>query len=189
MAALLVGAEGAAGLITAIVFVVRGLAGSDQRIVNGFGNAAWFGILGAAILVAAWALWTGRRWGRGIAVFTQLLILPATWYMGVGSHQWFYGIPIAAVALEGADTVALAMGRPAGPGLRVRYADRTRHGGLGGLHDSDPALADDAYEFDPLAGHDAAAAAPGWPGRLARPWAGCGTTSSAPRCSMGAPSC
>lgn len=99
VAAVLVGAEGAAGLITAIVFVVRGLAGSDQHIVNGFGNAAWFGILGAAILLAAWALWTGRRWGRGIAVFTQLLILPATWYMGVGSHQWFYGIPIAAVAL------------------------------------------------------------------------------------------
>lgn len=74
-------------------------------------------------------------------------------------------VPIAAVALEGADTVALAMGRAPGPGLRVRYADRTRHGGLGGLHDSDPAQADDAYEFDPLAGHDAAAAAPGWPGR------------------------
>lgn len=99
VAAVLVGLEGTAAVVTAVVFVVRGLTGSDQRIVNGFGNAAWFGILGAAILVAAWALWTGRRWGRGIAVFTQLLILPATWYMGVGSHQWFYGIPIAAVAL------------------------------------------------------------------------------------------
>jgi len=98
-AALLVGAEGVAGLGTAAVFVARGLTGTDQHIVNGFGNAAWFGILGAAVLAAAWALWTGRRWGRGIAVFTQLLILPATWYMGVGSHQWFYGIPIAAVAL------------------------------------------------------------------------------------------
>ena len=98
-AALLVGAEGAAGLAVAVVFVVRGLAGTDQHIVNGFGNAAWFGILGAAVLAAAWALWTGRRWGRGIAVFTQLLILPATWYMGVGSHQWFYGVPIAVVAL------------------------------------------------------------------------------------------
>ncbi len=48
---------------------------------------------------AAWALWTGRRWGRGIAVFTQLLILPVTWYVAVGSHRWFYGIPVAAVAL------------------------------------------------------------------------------------------
>lgn len=74
-------------------------------------------------------------------------------------------VPIAAVALEGPDTVALAMGRPAGPGLRVRYADRSRHAGLGGLHDSDPALADDTYECDALAGHDAAAGVAGWPGR------------------------
>jgi len=57
------------------------------------------------------------------------------------------------------------MGRPAGPGLRVRYADHSRHGGLGALHDSDPTLADDAYVFDALAGHDAAAGVPGWPGR------------------------
>ena len=74
-------------------------------------------------------------------------------------------VPIAAVALEGQDTVALTMGRPAGPGLRVRYADHSRHGGLGALHDSDPTLADDAYVFDALAGHDAAAGVPGWPGR------------------------
>ena len=132
VAAVLVGAEGAAGLITAIVFVVRGLAGSDQRIVNGFGNAAWFGILGAAILVAAWALWTGRRWGRGIAVFTQLLILPATWYMGVGSHQWFYGIPIAAVAL----TALLLLFSPA----TLRWLTYSKDSA--GAESSDPANAD-----------------------------------------------
>jgi peptidoglycan/LPS O-acetylase OafA/YrhL len=94
-----VGLEGAAGLSAATAFVVRGLSGADRHIVNGFGTAAWFGILGAIVAAAAWALWTGRRWGRGIAVFTQLLILPVTWYVGVGSHRWFYGVPIAAVAL------------------------------------------------------------------------------------------
>lgn len=98
-AAVLVGLQGAAGLIAAAAFVVRGLSGADRQIVNGFGNAAWFGILGAIVTAAAWALWTGRRWGRGIAVFTQLLILPVTWYVGVGSHRWIYGVPIAAVAL------------------------------------------------------------------------------------------
>ena len=96
---MLVGIQGAAGLIAAAVFVVRGFSGADRHIVNGFGNAAWFGILGAGVLAAAWALWTGRRWGRGIEVFTQLLILPVTWYVGVGSHRWFYGVPIAAVAV------------------------------------------------------------------------------------------
>ena len=98
-AAALVGLEGAAGVVAAVVFLIRGLAGADQHIVNGFGNAAWFAVIGAALLAAAWALWTGRRWGRGIAVFAQLLLLPVTWYVGVGSHRWFYGIPVAVVAL------------------------------------------------------------------------------------------
>ena len=98
-AAALVGLEGAAGVAAAAVFLIRGLAGADQHIVNGFGNAAWFAVIGAALLTAAWALWTGRRWGRGIAVFAQLLLLPVTWYVGVGSHRWFYGIPVAVVAL------------------------------------------------------------------------------------------
>ena len=91
--------EGAAALIAAVVFVVRALAGADQHVVSGFGNAAWFAVIGAAVLAAAWALWTGRRWGRGIAVFAQLLLLPVTWYIGVGSHQWFYAVPIAVVAV------------------------------------------------------------------------------------------
>lgn len=98
-AAALVGLEGAAGVVAAVVFMIRGLAGADQHIVNGFGNAAWFAVIGAALLTSAWALWTGRRWGRGIAVFAQLLLLPVTWYVGVGSHRWFYGIPVALVAL------------------------------------------------------------------------------------------
>jgi hypothetical protein len=98
-AAVLVALEGAAGLVAAVAFVIRGLAGADQSTVSGFGNAAWFAIVGAAVLAAGWALWTGRRWGRGVAVFAQLLLLPVTWYIAVGSHQWLYGIPIAVVAL------------------------------------------------------------------------------------------
>jgi hypothetical protein len=98
-AAVLVALEGAAGLLAAVAFVIRGLAGADQSTVSGFGNAAWFAIVGAAVLAAGWALWTGRRWGRGIAVFAQLLLLPVTWYVAVGSHQWLYGIPIAVLAL------------------------------------------------------------------------------------------
>jgi hypothetical protein len=56
-------------------------------------------VMGSAVLAAGWALWTGRRWGRGIAVFAQLLLLPVAWYMAVGSDQWLYGTPIAVVAL------------------------------------------------------------------------------------------
>jgi len=95
----LVGLQGAVGVIAAAVFVVRGLAGADQHIVNGFGNAAWFAVCGAALLGAAWALWAGRRWGRGLAIYAQMLLLPVSWYVGVGSHRWFYAVPVAAVSV------------------------------------------------------------------------------------------
>lgn len=98
-AAVLVGLQGAIGAVAAVVFLIRGLAGADRHVVDGFGNAAWFGLLGAVLLAAAWALWTGRRWGRGIAVYAQMLLLPVSWYVGVGSHQWVYAVPVALVSI------------------------------------------------------------------------------------------
>lgn len=98
-AAALVGLQGIAGVAGALVFVVRGLGGADQHIVNGFGTAAWFGIFGAVLLAAGWALWTGRRWGRGIAIYAQMLLLPVSWYVGVGSHQWLYAVPLAVLSV------------------------------------------------------------------------------------------
>lgn len=62
-AAILVGMQGAAGLVAAVVFVARGVAGADRSIVDGYGNAIWFVVVGGAVLAAAWALWSGRRWG------------------------------------------------------------------------------------------------------------------------------
>ncbi len=97
-AAVLVGLQGAAAIVMAVVLVVRGLAGADQHIVNGFGTGATITVLGAALLAAAWALWTGRRSGRGLSVFAQLLLLPVAWYMAE-SHQWGYAVPLAVVAV------------------------------------------------------------------------------------------
>ena len=95
---MLVGLQGAVGVIAAVVFVVRGLAGADRHIVNGYGNALWFGLFGAALVAAGWALWTGRRWGRGLAIYAQMLLLPVSWYIGVGSGQWLYAIPVAVLS-------------------------------------------------------------------------------------------
>ena len=75
-AAVLVALEGAAAVLAAVLFVIRGFTGADQHIVNGFGTGATIAVLGAAVLTAGWALWNGRAWGRGIAVFAQLLLLP-----------------------------------------------------------------------------------------------------------------
>lgn len=109
-AGFLVAAEGVAAVAIAVALVVRGLAGADQHVVNGFGTAIWFVLVGGAVLAAGWALLTGRRWGRGLAVFAQLLLLPVAWYLTVGSGQPGYGIPLAVVALA---TVVLLFSRPA----------------------------------------------------------------------------
>src|SRR5258705_8172873 len=97
-AAVVVSLEGAALVAVAAVLAVRHLAGAgDQPWLSGYGTAGWFVVMGAAVLAAGWALWTGRRWGPGVAVFAQILPLPVGRYMAVGSHQWLYGIPIAVV--------------------------------------------------------------------------------------------
>ncbi|OBK75609.1 hypothetical protein [Mycobacterium sp. 1274761.0] len=98
-AAALVALEGAAGLVAAVVYVISGVGSGEQPGMNKFGTAAWFAIIGGAVLAAGWALWTGRRWGRGLAVFAQLLLLPVAWYIAVGSGQWAYGVPVGIVAL------------------------------------------------------------------------------------------
>lgn len=92
--------EGAALLLVAVVLVVRHLAGTEDPVwFSGYGTAGWFTIMGSGVLAAGWALWTGRRWGRGIAVFANLLLLPVAYYMTIGSGQWSYGIPVALIAI------------------------------------------------------------------------------------------
>ncbi|ORA12339.1 hypothetical protein [Mycobacterium arosiense] len=98
-AGLLVVLQGIAALVVAVVLVVRGIAGADQQVVNGLATAGWFVLVGAAVIAAGRALTRGKRWGRGLAVITQLLLLPVAWYLAVGSHRPACGIPAGAVAL------------------------------------------------------------------------------------------
>jgi len=98
-AGVLVAAQGLAALVVAAVLVLRALGGADQHLVNGYGTAIWFGLIGGSVAAAGWALLAGRRWGRGVAVFTQLLLLPVAWYLAVGSHWPAFGIPVAVLAL------------------------------------------------------------------------------------------
>ncbi|OBB91542.1 hypothetical protein [Mycobacterium sp. 852002-30065_SCH5024008] len=99
-AGLLVVVQGLAALVVAAVLVVRGVAGADQRVVNGLGTAVFFVLVGAVVLAAGRALTVGKRWGRGLAVITQLLLLPVAWYLTVDSHRPGFGIPAGIVALS-----------------------------------------------------------------------------------------
>jgi hypothetical protein len=96
---LIVAVQGATGLVVAAILLFRAVGGADQHVVNGFGTAAWFVVAGAAVLAAGCALLIGRRWGRGLAVFAELLLLPVAWYLTVGSHRALIGIPFGITAL------------------------------------------------------------------------------------------
>lgn len=85
-------------MIAAVVLVARGVGGADQSKVNGFATAGWLLLVCGAVLAAGWALITGRRWGRGIAVFFNLLLLGVAWYI-FGSHQVHYAIGVGLAAL------------------------------------------------------------------------------------------
>ena len=101
-----VAAEGVAALIVAAVYLMHAITGASRDAVRGlpaaggfgYGTAAWFAIIGGAVLAAGWALITGRRWGRGFAVFTNLLLLGVAWYIR-GSDQPLYAALVAVVAL------------------------------------------------------------------------------------------
>lgn len=98
-AGLIVAVQGVVSLAVAALLVWRAVAGADQRTVNGYATAAWFALIGAAVLASGWALLRGRRIGRGVAVFANLTLLPVAWYMGVGSHRWCYGVVVGLAAL------------------------------------------------------------------------------------------
>ena len=98
-AGVIVAAQGVAALVVATVLVVRVIAGADQHVANGLATAGWFVLVGLGVVAAGRALVLGKRWGRGLAVITQLLLLPVTWYLVVGSHQPGFGIPAGVVAV------------------------------------------------------------------------------------------
>ncbi|WP_443093679.1 hypothetical protein [Nocardia beijingensis] len=95
----LVTLEGVVAVGVAIVLVVRGVLGHDQSATSGYGTAAWFGVLGGAVLAAGVGLLVGKRWGRAIAVIAQLLLLPVTWSLLTDSHQPVYGTVLGVVAV------------------------------------------------------------------------------------------
>ncbi len=90
--------EGALALVVAVALVVREAAGHHEIAISGYGTAAWFAITGSGVAAAGWALLTGRRWGRGIAVFANLVLLGVAWYV-FSSGQLRYAVVVTAAAI------------------------------------------------------------------------------------------
>jgi hypothetical protein len=98
-AGFVVAAQGATGVAVAAVLLIRAIGGASQRGNNVFGTSAWFALAGGAVLAAGWALLVGRRWGRGLAVFAELLLLGVAYYLATGSHRPLIGLPVAALCV------------------------------------------------------------------------------------------
>ncbi|MCH9733397.1 MAG: hypothetical protein K0U78_02425 [Actinomycetia bacterium] len=90
--------EGALAIAMAIALTVRELGGHHEAAISGYGTAVWFAIMGSAVVAAGVALWTGRRWGRGIAVFANLLLLGVAWYV-FSSGQLRFAVLVGGVSV------------------------------------------------------------------------------------------
>jgi hypothetical protein len=112
--------QGGVAIGTAVVLVVRGLLGRDPGGGSAYGSAAWFAILGAAVVAGGVALVFGKRWGRAIAVVAQVLLLPVVWTMLTDSHQPVLGALLGVVVLA---TLALLFSPQASKWMAAEYGE------------------------------------------------------------------
>lgn len=94
-------AQGLLGVGVGIALMIRAAGGHREEtvVISGYGTAVWFLILGGGLLAAGIGLLRGRRWGRGLVVIAELLLLFVAWYVGVGSRQYLAGVVIAVVCV------------------------------------------------------------------------------------------
>ncbi|HNP56134.1 MAG TPA: hypothetical protein PK331_06755 [Gordonia sp. (in: high G+C Gram-positive bacteria)] len=116
--------QGGIGLLAAAILVIRALGGHHEDFASGYGLALWCALIGLGVLVGGIGLLRGKRWGRGIGVVAQLLLLPVAYALLTDSHQPFLGVPLGfwalgtLVALFSRDALEWAAGDPppdAGP--------------------------------------------------------------------------
>lgn len=97
----IVSAQGLLAVSAGCVYIYRAIGGHKEEtvVIDSWGTALLFFILGGALLAAGIGLIRGQRWGRGLSIYAQLLLLPVAWYVGVGSGHILPGIAVAAVAI------------------------------------------------------------------------------------------
>ena len=95
--------QGLAGVLAAVVLTVRAATGHHEETVaiSGYGTAGWFLVVGGAVLAAGVGLLRGRRWGGGLVVMSEILLVLVAWYVGVDSSRPVAGLALAAMAVVG----------------------------------------------------------------------------------------
>lgn len=96
LAGVLVGLQGLLGLVFAGALVVRSTS-TQARAVDVLGEAAYFAVIGGALVAVGAGLLAGRRWARTPAIVTQLLLLPVVYSLIGPSRQLLLGLAAGAV--------------------------------------------------------------------------------------------
>ncbi|KQR95997.1 hypothetical protein ASG12_17265 [Williamsia sp. Leaf354] len=98
-AGVVVALEGIVAVVIAVVLAVHGATGADESFISSYGTAGWFAILGSGVVAGGVALFTGRRWGRAIAVVAQILLIPVAFALLTDSGQPWLGAPLLVVVV------------------------------------------------------------------------------------------
>jgi hypothetical protein len=98
LAGLLVGVQGLLGLGFAVALVVRAFSAEAPGSV--VGEAAYFVVIGGAVVAVGAGLIAGRRWARTPAIVTELLLLAVVYTLIGPSRQLVLGI-VAGVFVAG----------------------------------------------------------------------------------------
>ncbi|MEU7528630.1 hypothetical protein AB0A74_23060 [Saccharothrix sp. NPDC042600] len=88
-AGVLTALQGLAAVVFAVALVVRAFGAEDTG--NVLGEAAYFAVLGVAVLAVGIGLVLGRHWARTPSIVVQLLLLGVAWYMYGPSKQQLWG--------------------------------------------------------------------------------------------------
>ncbi|MCF8609935.1 hypothetical protein L5G28_07125 [Gordonia sp. HY285] len=91
--------QGVIGVVVAVVYVIREASGHHEDAISGYGSAVWFAVIGGGVLAGGIALIRGHRWGRGIGMMAQILLLPVAYALLTASHLPLLGAPVGIVAL------------------------------------------------------------------------------------------
>ena len=97
-AGLLVVLQGLTGVVFAVALLIRAFSGVET-IGNLYGEAAYFAVLGGAVLGCGIALFLGKRGVRGPITVIQILLLGVAWYAMGPSDRPEYGIPVAGLSV------------------------------------------------------------------------------------------
>jgi hypothetical protein len=115
-AALVVGLEGLAFGVLAVVLLVLSVVGSPDSLGRALAEVVYVGLAAAALLTCARGLWRLASWARGPVVALQILLGVLGYTSAFQAEQPLVGVPVLVL-------VGLVLYLLATPEARLAYSD------------------------------------------------------------------